>query len=71
MSKYDEKVKEVYPLVNEELIDFLNGCKLKDSEVMKCPRCSNVLEKRLLLRKLNPNLIRGEMAPVKAKLCSQ
>ncbi|PNX66332.1 hypothetical protein L195_g055027, partial [Trifolium pratense] len=29
----------------EELVDFLNRCKLKNSEVMLCPRCSAVCDK--------------------------
>lgn len=36
-SKYTEKVKEVYPTTEEELIDFLNRCKLKGSEVVFMP----------------------------------
>lgn len=31
MLNYKEKVKMVYPKAEEELIDFLNRCKLKDS----------------------------------------
>lgn len=34
---YIEKMKVVYPKAEEELIDFLNRCKIKGSEVMLCP----------------------------------
>jgi len=34
-----------YSMAEEELIDFLNRCKLKNSEVMLCPRCSSVFDK--------------------------
>jgi len=34
-----------YPMAEEELIDFLNRCKLKNSEVMMCPRCNFIFEK--------------------------
>lgn len=36
----EEYMKVVYPRVEEWLIDFLNRCKIKDSEVMTCSRCS-------------------------------
>ena len=32
-------------MAEEELIDFLNRCRLKNSEVMFCPRCSCVFYK--------------------------
>lgn len=35
----EEQMKVVYPKAEEELVDFLNLCKLKYSEVMLCPRC--------------------------------
>jgi len=38
-------MKETYPTAKEELIDFLNQCKLKNSEVMLCPRYSVVFDK--------------------------
>ena len=44
-SQFDEKLKTTYPTAEEELIDFLNRCKLRSSEVMLCPRCSVVFEK--------------------------
>ncbi|MCI74949.1 hypothetical protein A2U01_0096215, partial [Trifolium medium] len=43
--EYEKKVREVYPNVEEELVDFLNRCKLNNSEVMLCPRCSAVCDK--------------------------
>jgi len=44
-SQFDEKAKVAYPMAEEELIDFLNRCKLKNFEVMLCPRCSSVFNK--------------------------
>ena len=44
-SQFDEKLKTTYPTAEEELIDFLNRCKLRSSKVMLCPRCSVVFEK--------------------------
>jgi hypothetical protein len=38
--QFDEKAKASYPMAEEELIDFLNRFRLKNSEVMLCPRCS-------------------------------
>jgi len=38
-------MKAAYPTVEEKLIDFLNRCKLENSEVMLCPRCSVVFDK--------------------------
>jgi len=35
--QFDEKAKTAYPMAKEELVDFLNRCKLKNSEVMLCP----------------------------------
>ncbi|PNX59279.1 hypothetical protein L195_g059610, partial [Trifolium pratense] len=43
--EYEKRVREVYPNAEEELVDFLNRCKLKNSEVMLCPRCSAVCDK--------------------------
>lgn len=44
---YTEKMKMVYPKVEEELIDFLNMCKLEGSEIMLCPRCSVIFKKEV------------------------
>ncbi|AES87910.2 hypothetical protein MTR_4g037440 [Medicago truncatula] len=44
-SLFHEKAKAAYPMAEEELIDFLNRCRLKNYEVMLCPRCSSVFDK--------------------------
>jgi len=36
----------VFPKAEEDLIDFLNICKISSSPVMLCPRCSAVFDKR-------------------------
>lgn len=46
MLNYNEKVNMVYHRVEDELIDFFNRCKLKDIEVMLCPCCSLVFNKK-------------------------
>jgi len=46
--QFDEKAKAAYPMVEEELIDFLNRCRLKNSEVMLCPICSSVFDKEAI-----------------------
>jgi len=43
--QFDEKLKAAYPTTEEELIDFLNRCRLKNFEVMFCPRCSVLFDK--------------------------
>jgi hypothetical protein len=43
--EYAKKIQELYPEAEEELIDFLNKCKLNNTEVMLCPRCSAVCDK--------------------------
>jgi len=43
--KFDEKEKAVYSMDEEELIDFLNRCRLKNYEVMWCPICNSVFNK--------------------------
>ncbi|MCI26698.1 hypothetical protein A2U01_0047895, partial [Trifolium medium] len=43
--EYAEKIKVVYPHAEEKLVDFLNRCKLNNTEVMLCPRCSAVCDK--------------------------
>jgi hypothetical protein len=45
-TEYAEKIKVVYPQAKEELIDFLQRCKLNKIEVMLCPRCSAVFDKK-------------------------
>ncbi|XP_045807593.1 uncharacterized protein LOC123901479 [Trifolium pratense] len=44
--EYEKKVREVYPNAEEELVDYLNRCKLNNAEVMLCPRCSAVCDKK-------------------------
>jgi hypothetical protein len=48
--QFDEKFKATYPTAEEEQIDFLNRCRLKNSEVMLCPRCSVVFDKEVCLQ---------------------
>jgi len=43
--QFYEKAKSTYPMAEKELIDFLNLYRLKNSEVMLCPRCSSVFDK--------------------------
>ncbi|KAK2450068.1 hypothetical protein QL285_009207 [Trifolium repens] len=43
--EYEKMVQKIYPDEGEDLIDFLNRCKMSDSEVMMCPRCSAVCDK--------------------------
>ena len=38
----EEQMKVVYPRVDEKLIEFPNGYKFKDSEVMLCLRCDAI-----------------------------
>lgn len=44
-SNYDEKVEEVYPTTEEEVVNFLNRFKLKGSKLILCPRCNTVFDK--------------------------
>jgi hypothetical protein len=43
--EYTEKIKVVYPHAEEDLIDFLNRCKLDNKGVMLSLRCSAVCDK--------------------------
>jgi hypothetical protein len=43
---YAERVEGVYPKADEKLVDFLNRCHSKNSEVMLCPCCSAVFDKK-------------------------
>lgn len=45
MVDYIEKIKVVYPKDDVKLIDFLNRCKIKGSEVMLYSRCNAVFNK--------------------------
>jgi len=40
-----EKMKTTYPEAEEDLIDFLNRCKISNTHAMLCPRCSAVFDK--------------------------
>lgn len=44
--KYTEKVKVAFPRDEEELIDLLYRCKLKDSRVMQCRWCSLMCDEK-------------------------
>lgn len=44
---YIEQVKLVYPKSEEVLINFLNRCELKYSEVMLCLHCSAIFDKEV------------------------
>ncbi|MCI36066.1 hypothetical protein A2U01_0057288, partial [Trifolium medium] len=44
--EYAEKIKEVYPHAEEDLVDFLQRCKLNNTQAMLCPRCSAVFDKK-------------------------
>ena len=44
-SQFAEKMKVAYPMAQEDLIDFLSRCRLKNSKVMICPICSYVFDK--------------------------
>src|ERR1044072_4279819 len=48
--EYDQKMEEVFPKAGEDLVDFLNRCKLEDSEVMLCPRRCAVFDKKAAKR---------------------
>ena len=45
--QFDEKLKVAYPTTEEELIYFLNRCRLKNSEKILSPRCSVVVDKEV------------------------
>jgi hypothetical protein len=47
--EYNKKVQTVYPNAEEELVDFLNRCKLHNTEVMLCSKCSAVCDKEALV----------------------
>jgi len=44
--QYEEKIQVVFPKAEENLIDFLNICKISGSPVMLCPRSSDVFDKK-------------------------
>jgi len=43
--QFVEKMEVAYPKAEEDLIDFLNRCKISNTNVMLCPRCSTVFDK--------------------------
>jgi len=43
--QYAEKMKVAYPKSEEDLVDFLKRCKISNSTIMLCPRCSAVFDK--------------------------
>lgn len=51
-----DQTTHAYPKVEEDLVKFLNQCKLIDSEVMLCPRCNSVFDKEAAkkLERANP-----------------
>jgi len=40
-----KKMEEAYPKAEEDLIDFLNRCKISNKHAMLYPRCSAVFDK--------------------------
>jgi len=40
-----KKMEVAYPKAEEDLIDFLNRCKISNTHAMLCPRCSAVFDK--------------------------
>jgi len=40
-----ERMTEAYPKAKEDLIDFLNRCKISNTNVMLCPRCIAIFDK--------------------------
>lgn len=42
----ENHIEAVYPNNGEDLLEFLHRCKFEDSEVMLCPRCSAVFDKK-------------------------
>jgi len=43
--QFVEKMIVAYPRVEEDLIDFLNRCKISNTNVMLCPRCNAIFDK--------------------------
>ena len=42
----ESQMKSVYPKDEEGLVEFLHCCKIKESEVMLCPRRNAVFDKK-------------------------
>ena len=47
--QFAEKTKIAYPKSEEDLIDFLNRCKISNTNVMLCPRCSAMFDKEVAM----------------------
>jgi len=43
--QFVKKIEVAYPKAEEDLIDFLNRCKISNTNAMLCPRCSAVFDK--------------------------
>ena len=43
--QFAEKMTAAYPKAEEDLIDFLNRCKISNTNAMFCPTCSVVFDK--------------------------
>jgi len=43
--QFVEKMEVAYPKAEEDLIDFLNRCKISNTNAMLYPRCSAVFDK--------------------------
>ena len=46
--RQEEINKIAFPKENENLADFLQRCQNKKSEVMLCPRCSSIFDKKVV-----------------------
>ena len=44
--RQEEVNKTAFPKEDENLEDFLHRCQKKKSEVMLCPRCSSIFDKK-------------------------
>jgi hypothetical protein len=71
--EYVEKINVVYPRAEEELIDFLQRCKLNKTEVVLCPRCSAMFDKKAIdgLKKYAPSATNKDNWPDKRLITSQ
>jgi hypothetical protein len=71
--EYVEKINVVYPRAEEELIDFLQRCKLNKTEVVLCPRCSAMFDKKATdgLKKYAPSATNKDNWPDKRLITSQ
>ena len=44
--RQEEVNKTAFPKEDEDLAEFLHRCQKKKSEVMLCPRCSSIFDKK-------------------------